>query len=361
MRVVVIGGLGNFGARICRRLSSEPGLQVIAASRSTGLDANASDFAVALAALRPGVVIQCAGPFQGQDYRVVAAALACGAHYIDLADGREFVAQFAAQNHAIAQAAGRLAVTGASTLPALSSAVIDHLLPRFSQIDEIDMTIAPGQRAPRGLATMAAVLGYAGRAFLWWRDGSWQKAYGWQELRKVSFPFGVRHAAACDVPDLTLLPPRYPGVRSVSFRAALELRVQQYAMWCIAGVRRIGIPLPIERWVGFFLRAAGWLDRCGTDRGGMSVSVSGRDETGHRRRVTWQIVAKSNHGPEIPCMASVLLTRKLAAGEKLPPGATPCMGLLTLAEFESEFARWDMNTTIVEEGERGVERVPLSG
>jgi len=30
MRVVVIGGLGNFGARICRRLAGDPKFNVIA-------------------------------------------------------------------------------------------------------------------------------------------------------------------------------------------------------------------------------------------------------------------------------------------------------------------------------------------
>jgi uncharacterized protein YbjT (DUF2867 family) len=34
MRTVVVGGYGNFGARICRALSSEPTFDVIAAGRS---------------------------------------------------------------------------------------------------------------------------------------------------------------------------------------------------------------------------------------------------------------------------------------------------------------------------------------
>src|SRR5262245_1567382 len=224
MRVVVIGGGGQFGARIWRRLSQESALTVIAAGRHPGapsgapvlhrtLDLDAPDFAAELGRLEPDLVIHCAGPYQGQDYRVVGAALACGAHYIDLADGREFVVRFAAQNHAAASRAGRTAVTGASTLPALSSAVIDRLEERFARIEEIEIAIAPGQLAPRGTATMAAVLGYAGRGFRWWQDGEWRTAYGWQELRRMRFPFGERLAAACDVPDLTLLPERYPGVR----------------------------------------------------------------------------------------------------------------------------------------------------
>jgi len=44
-------------------------------------------------------VIHCAGPFQSQDYRVALAAMAAGAHYLDLADGRQFVARFSHHVH----------------------------------------------------------------------------------------------------------------------------------------------------------------------------------------------------------------------------------------------------------------------
>src|SRR5689334_6914781 len=107
MRVVVLGGAGNFGARIVRALRTDPRLDLIAAGRraqpvagaeeveSAAVDITTSDFPARLAALRPGLVIHCVGPFQGQDYRVARAALQAGAHYLDLADGRGFVEQFA--------------------------------------------------------------------------------------------------------------------------------------------------------------------------------------------------------------------------------------------------------------------------
>ena len=47
-------------------------------------------------------------------------------------------------------------------------------------------------------------------------------------------------------------------------------------------------------------------------------------------------------------MAAVLLACKLAAGQTLPHGAYACMGLLALADFEPEFARWDIETRIEE-------------
>jgi hypothetical protein len=356
-RIIVLGGFGNFGARLCRRLAQEPGLDLIATARqvrgpapggvhSARLDSDSSSFAPELAALKPDIVIHCAGPYQGQDYRVAEAALGGGAHYLDLADGRAFVARFAAALNERACSAGRAAISGASTLPALSSAVIDHLQPAFSRLERIETAIAPGQHAPRGTATMAAVLGYAGSAFEWWVDGRWRTVHGWQELVRMQFAFGKRWAAACDVPDLELFPARYGGVRTVTFRAALEVPLQHVALWTLAGLRRLWYPLPLVRWAGALNRVGSWLDRFGSDCGGMRVDVVGEVPGHGRERRSWQLIARGNHGPEIPCMAAVLLALKLARGESVPFGARPCMGLLSLSDFESEFSRWDISTQI---------------
>jgi saccharopine dehydrogenase-like NADP-dependent oxidoreductase len=121
MRIVVLGGYGNFGARICRALAQNSGIEVIAAGRNPDrgpqdilldsriqkaqLDFASADFPKALKRLSPEIVIHCAGPFQGQDYCVVSAAIAAGAHYIDLADSREFVVHFAEHNNAAARSA----------------------------------------------------------------------------------------------------------------------------------------------------------------------------------------------------------------------------------------------------------------
>ena len=364
MRVVVIGGYGNFGARVCRGLAGSPPMEVVAAGRHpergqvllsdlnlqhTKLDHSARDFPAALKRLAPDLVIHCAGPFQSQDYRVALAAMAAGAHYLDLADGRQFVARFSHHVHSSARAAQRTAISGASSVPALSSAVIDSLIVRLPQIDEIQIAIAPGQRAPRGEATIAAVLGYAGRPFKWRSRGAWRDAWGWQELKRMRFyGLGGRWAAACDVPDLELFPKRYPGVRTMEFRASLEVGTQQLALWFAALLRRRGVRLPIERWAKPLGLMAAWMDVLGGHLGGMLVSVTGRRPNGNRARIEWHLTADAQHGPEIPCMAAILLARKLARGGVAQPGAFPCMGFLALPEFESEFARWRITTVVRE-------------
>ena len=94
MRVIVVGGAGNFGARIVRALRGDPNIELLVAGRrivsvpaaedvpGVLIDIDEAGFAQALKALSPGLVIHCVGPFQGQDYRVANAALAAGAHYL---------------------------------------------------------------------------------------------------------------------------------------------------------------------------------------------------------------------------------------------------------------------------------------
>ena len=363
MRVVVIGGYGNFGARVCRGLAAS-GMEVIAAGRNPGngegifgglpmgharLDHSAAEFPEALKRLAPDLVIHCAGPFQSQNYRVARAALAAGSHYFDLADGRRFVARFAQNVQSAARSADRLAVSGASSAPALSSAVIASLNARVPEIEEIQIAIAPGQRAPRGQATLAAVLSYAGRPFKWLSRGKWRDAWGWQELKRLRFyGLGPRWGAACDVPDLELLPRIYPGVRTVEFRAALELGMQQSALWLAASLRRHGVRLPLERWAGPLDWIASRMNVFGGELAGMLVSVSGKRADGSRARAEWHLTADAQHGPEIPCMPAILLARKLANGGIAQRGAFPCTGFLELAEFEREFARWRITTVVRE-------------
>ena len=364
MRTIVLGGTGNFGARICRAQVTLPGMSVVATCRHpsqhharvlpqnvalAAVDIAAPGFVSTLRALEPDLVIHCAGPFQGQNYRVAEAALTCGAHYIDLSDGREFVAGFSAAIDQSARRTGRLAVTGASTLPALSSAVVDALLPRFSELISIDTVIAPAQSAPRGVATISGVLGYAGRPHQVWENGAWRTRHGWQDVRRVDLgPVGKRWSAVCDVPDLALFPIRYAGVRDVRFRAALEVGVQHVGIALLAAMRGAGVRLSMALLAPHLDNIAGVLDRFGSETGGMTVTLTGKAPSGAPLTLRWHIIAPDSHGPEIPAMPAILLARKFAMGRIAQVGAMPCMGLIALDEYVPEFAKWGMKTGIEE-------------
>jgi hypothetical protein len=242
-----------------------------------------------------------------------------------------------------------LAITGASTLPALSSAVVDALKTRFARLDEIQVSIAPAQRSPRGAATLKAVFSYLGRPFKWMDGGEWRDAHGWLELRRLRFAdLGRRWSAACDVPDLELFPSRYPSLRTMQFRASLEFGFEHAMLAAVAQLRRIGMPIPIERWAVPLDKLATKLDRFGGPHGGMLVQMAGQGMDGRPLLIGWHLTADPVHGPEIPCMAAVLIARKLVRGQISTVGALPCMGLLTLEEFQPEFRRWGIRTLIEE-------------
>jgi len=363
-RVLVLGGYGHFGARIVRALGKEAAMAVVVAGRHAraqgpahfpalaqrlefvDLDIGAGDLDAQLVALRPDLVIHTAGPFQGQGYRVAEACLRAGAHYVDLADGRDFVREFPAGVDAVARAAQRSAITGASTLPAISSAVVDALRGRFDALHDIDIVIAPAQRTPLGLATVRAVLSYCGKPFRCWQQGEWRNVSGWRHPEQVRFArIAPRLASPCDVPDHDLLVARYPGVRTVRFRAALELPLLQRALALIATLRQWGLPVPMAALAPAFSRAGRWFDRFGSELGGMSIVLRG-ERDGRPQALRWDLTAPYLHGPEIPCLAAVLLARRLAGGEALPVGAQACMGLLSLADFEGAFAEWGIESEV---------------
>ena len=362
MIIIVLGGYGNFGARICRALANSPGIELVIAGRDLArasalahtlgvraarIDAADSGLGAVLRELGAGMVIHTAGPFQQQGYGVPMAVAEAGAHYIDLADGRRFVCDFPQALDEAFRKRGRVGISGASTVPALSSAVVNDLTRGWRSIIEIESSIAPAHTAPRGIATMAAVLNYCGAPVQVWQGGRWVTRHGWAAPERVEYArLAPRMAALCDIPDLELFPAHYPGVQSVMFRAALELGVSQRGMALIGALRRIGVVKQPERLAGILNRSADLLNGFGSALGGMVVRVRGADAAGAPITRSWHIAADHDHGPEIPCMAAILLARRIVADALPRAGAFTSMGLLELAEFEPEFRKWGMVTDL---------------
>lgn len=366
-KVVVFGGTGHFGARICRRLAKQQGFDLVITSRSAeranhlaaelqartaavsgaAIDQDSPDLADQLRELNPSVVIHTAGPYQGQDYRVAQACVDAGCHYVDLADGRQFVAGFDALD-AAAKDAGVVLIAGASTLPGVSSAVVDEFRDRFERIDSIEISIAPAHQTPRGIGTVRAVLSYCGAPFKSWRDGRWHTVHGWQDLRMQRYPaLGRRLSGACDVPDLELFPDYVPGVGTVSFHAALEASWEQLGLWCMAWVTRAGLVRDWTRFASTFSVMSERLINLGSKRGGMRITLRGTAADGMQQVIHWDLVAEQNHGPEIPCTPAIIITRKMLRGELTEPGAHACLGLFTLAELSNELSSFDVRSTMI--------------
>jgi NAD(P)-dependent dehydrogenase (short-subunit alcohol dehydrogenase family) len=364
-RVLIVGGYGTFGRRIANALSKDARFELLiggrslekaqalcdtlgdaALSRPLRVDAgNTQTFAALLAAENPALVIHTSGPFQRQDYSVAKACIAAGVHYVDLADARDFVCRFSTLNDE-ALARGVLALTGASSVPALSSAVVDRFLPAFSRLDAIDFGINPGNQTPRGLATVSSILSYCGKPFMRWQQGAWKQVHGWQTLHAERYPepVGRRWFSNCDIPDLQLFPARYPDVQSVIFRAGLELPLLHFGTWLISWLARCGV---VRNWAAYAsaLKAASeWFVRRGSTRGGMHVVLKGLGHAGQACERKWYILADDGDGPQIPCTAAVLIAKKMARGDIASRGAMPCIGMFTLQEFMEELKGYSVRS-----------------
>ena len=357
MKVLILGGYGNFGKRIARLLTRK-GVGVIIAGRdgakaaalAKALPPELAEVAVfdvksgllpQLEILKPKVVINTCGPFQNADYAIARSCIAGGVHYIDLADGRDFVTGIA-QLDAEAKERNVAVISGASTVPALSAAVVERFLPQFSTIDSLTSGIAPGQKAERGLATTQAILSYVGKKLK--PCAGYETRYGWQNIYRQPYPeIGGRWMANCDIPDLDLLPEKY-GIKRIRFSAGMEIPVIHFGLWLLSWCVRLGFPLDLPRHAPMLLRASNWFDLIGSADGGMHVILKGVDRSGRQATKQWFIIARDGDGPYIPTVPAVVLAAKIVDGAFVRPGATPCVGMITLQEYLDELGHLKIRT-----------------
>ncbi|MEZ6023384.1 MAG: DUF4166 domain-containing protein [Hyphomonadaceae bacterium] len=360
-RVLIVGGAGVFGRRLAEGLRATTDADLIIAGRSraraevAALALGAFEVAVLdretatpadIRALKPDLVIDAAGPFQGADLRFARAVIEAGANYLDLADARDFVAAFPTLD-ALAHAQGVAAISGASSTPALTHAVLDELCAGWRRIDIIRAGIAPANKMDRGPAVMKAILTWVGAPVRVFADGAWRERGGWSDCGLIDVPMvGRRRFALAETPDLDLIPARYAPRDAALFMAGLELWLMQRGMECVGALRRWGIvPNPVA--LAEPLRFAGdLLGPFGSDRGGMIVEAFGRDAEDRPVRARWTMFAPDGLGPYTPTFAALALARRFVEDGALPLGAQACVGVLRLADFAPEFTRHGFTTAI---------------
>jgi hypothetical protein len=365
-RVLILGASGQFGSRLCRRLVQLDGLHLFLGGRDgQKLEAaqrqlrgvkpdakidilagniNASGLLDLLYSRRLTLVVHLAGPFQGQDYAVAKACLQAGVPYIDMADGREFVAKFTSLDGA-AQAKGIPLITGASTVPGLSSVIIDAMLENFSRLEAIDYGICGGVKTGLGLATLKAVLSYCGKPYRVLKDGRPATLYGLCRPRHHDFPEPVnrRYVVDCDIPDHDLFPACYPALRRMDFGSCIDVPGLPRLLSLMSSCVRKGW---IKDWdflsaiIQPCLKAVKFL---GSPHSGFFMRLEGQDRQGNPKKTLFEILARDGSGLEIPVTPVILLVKKLLAGESLPAGAYPCMGLFSLAEFQQELSSYPIS------------------
>lgn len=356
-RVLIVGGYGNFGSFITRRLAQEDNIRVIVAGRSLDkaktlaqevggeavqLDIR-NEFVDALASIRPDIVIHTSGPFQAQGYDVAEACIELGCHYIDLADGREFVDGIVALD-AKAKGRGALVISGASSVPCLTSALVDDYRGEYGTLESLDYGITTAQKTARGLATTAAILSYTGKAFPTLVDGKLTDIYGWQDLRARKYPaLGWRLLGNCDVPDLALFPKRYPELKNVRFYAGLEIPFIHITLWALSWLVRYGLIKSLVKAAPLMLKTSYMFDWLGSSNSAFHMELSGKDKAGHDKTIKFELTARSGDGPYIPCMPAILLAKKLADDKVLERGAYACMGFISKDEYLTALSEMDIS------------------
>lgn len=371
MRILILGGYGVFGGRLAELLSDDARVTLLIAGRSraraeafcAALRPGAArqalafdrdgDLAAQLAATAADLLVDASGPFQaygGDPYRVVAACIARGISYLDLADGADFVLGIARHDQA-ARARGVYALSGASSFPVLTAAVVRHLAQDWRGVNTIAAGIAPSPYAGVGLNVIRAIASYAGKRVPLRRDGRSATGRALIDSRRftIAVPGGLplrsTRFSLVDVPDLALLPALWPEARTVWTGAGPVPEILHRLLSALAGLVRLRVLpslLPLARLLHWAANRLRW----GEDRGGMFVAVTGRTEHGAAAARTWHLVADGGDGPYIPAMAAAAIIRNHLAGTPPATGARPATQALSLADYETMFADRAIRTGI---------------
>src|SRR5260370_9184192 len=215
-RGALIGGGRSRGRAVAFGARLPAGADKIAASfdRDGDLDRQ-------LRAIAPDLVVDATGPFQsyGDDpYRLVEACLALGIDYLDLADGSVFVRGIG-RFDAAARARNIFILSGVSSFPVLTAAVVRALAHDLARVDTITAGIAPLPYASVGLNVIRAIAGYAGKPVPLIRDGRQAVGYALTETLRYTIappgylPLRSFRFSLVDVPDLPVLPQLWPQLR----------------------------------------------------------------------------------------------------------------------------------------------------
>jgi hypothetical protein len=374
LRVLIVGGYGIFGGRLVELLEDDVRLTLLVAGRSLAsarkfcegrpkaaaklvptLFDRTSDDTAQLAVLHAAVVVDASGPFQAygsNGYRLVEHCIKCGVHYLDLADGSDFVAGIGKYD-AAARAAGVFVLSGVSSFPVLTAAVVRRLSAGIQTIQSVRGGIAPSPYAGVGLNVIRAIASYSGQRIPLKRRG--RSTTGRPFTESMWFviavpgriPLRSKRFSLVGVPDLRALAELWPQATDVWMGAGPVPVPLHWALTGLAWLVRIHV-LPNLSWMAGAMHFVTNHARWGEHRGGMFVEVSGQSASGDSVVREWHLLAEGDDGPLIPCMAVEAVIRKALAGDPPPAGARTAISDVDLASYEALFARRSIYTGVRE-------------
>jgi Domain of unknown function (DUF4166)/Saccharopine dehydrogenase NADP binding domain len=367
MKILIIGGYGTFGGRLVDLLLDRAELELIVGGRDLAkahafcegrlglaklrvvqIDRNRPE--THLRDLRPDLVVDASGPFQvygARPYVLVEACIAQGCHYLDLADGADFVAGVA-QFDSEAKERKIFVLSGVSSFPVLSAAVVRHLARDMQRVSSIEAAIAPSPYAGVGLNVVKAIASYAGKPVKLLLDGKWTTRAGFFDSRRfvVNVPGRVPlkpiRFGLAEVPDLQVLKWIRPEVQSIWVGAGPTPAFLHRLLWAVAGLVKLRILpslLALAPIMNFVINTVRW----GEHRGGMVVRVHG-GEKGRDVLRSWHLLAEGDGGPLIPSMAVAAIIARQLEGIVPEAGARSAHEALDLEHYAPWFKRHGIGT-----------------
>jgi hypothetical protein len=366
-KVLIIGGYGTFGQRLVRLLEGHAALELVVAGRRLDqarafadtrrnagavalltpfeMDRNADPTAT-FSTVKPDLVADLSGPFQGYGddcYRIAKAAIAQGIDYCDIADSRAFVCNFHALD-TLAREHGAVAISGLSTCPTVTSAMV-RAIPQhdFARVEKIEIGLAPSPRTHLGRAVIEAIASYAGKPVT--RPGSDAKlaiadTRRFGLLAPGSWPLPHKLFHLVDVPDLEVLHHEHPHKPTVWFGVSTPPEIFQRALQAAARLVSWRVLPSLTPFAGLLHFTADRF-RWGTPIGGMTVRLVGRAAADPTRTLTrsYCLIAGEDRGPFVPVSAVAALVERHLRGERYAPQARAGHGLMTVDDLAPVLSR----------------------
>jgi saccharopine dehydrogenase-like NADP-dependent oxidoreductase len=354
-RIVVLGGHGEFSRRVAGGIAAlpqaecvlglPPGAKSMSFAARVGLPFSVLDpnEPASLQRLLDGafIVVNVRGPFATRDDLAVAARCAAlGVHYIDPADNRNYIAEFARLAREAREHRAFL-VTGAGSAPAVTGALTGLLADYFSRINEIHLFITPGMADQRELAVARAVLAHTGPLRMK-QGGRWREQHWWEHPLTVRFPdpIGRRRGYLCDVPELELFTKQF-NARTVTARAGFAPGLLNKILSGLAAMRRDGKAEHLSPATGLLLRVAARMTRTHSNTAAIRVAIQGVRRGVEEEHVAY-LIGRDGAGPVIAAAPILALVRKWIESGVPDTGAVTCVGLLDFSDLKPGLINHDV-------------------
>jgi hypothetical protein len=272
------------------------------------------------------VVVCAAGPFQAFAPAAFDAALAARAHYIDISDDRASVRALSARRGE-AERAGIAALPGLSTVPGLASALLEVARADLASVTGVRTAFFIGGGNRRGEGAARSALEQAGLAAPHLRAGRVRPVPALSARRPFPFPppIGTFDALPIDVPDLDLLPARFPSLADLSVEVSFEDPLAARGLQALARARPF-LPARAYALIERALVRVRGIGIGGSTRGAVAVLVRGRRASDGAPAKRAAAVWAAEEGQRLAALPAAVGAARLLAGGGARPGVHPLVG-----------------------------------